>query len=55
MSGFVSTSLDKAQAIEFAVKDKKPEKLSILQEIIWKRVGGHLRLDSKEWTAYRKE
>ena len=55
MSGFVSTSLEEAEAVEFAVKNLKPGKTPILQEIIWKCYMYHLRLNNSEWTAYKKE
>lgn len=55
MSGYVSTSLDKKQALIFALKSDKPGKKPILQEIFWKSNYYFLRLNASDYSAYPQE
>ena len=55
MSGYISTSLDWRQALAFATKGQSPDKVSVLQEILWLKSSRHVRLDGPEWSAYWDE
>ena len=55
MQGNVSTSLDKDQAIGYATRNLQQGKISVLQEILWKKNATYMRLDNDELTTYPSE